>query len=349
MIELRTYRQGGQTAADVAGTIAEFLSGARRTLDLAHYDFHLAPETAAIVGGAITAAHRRGVAVRIAYNVDHRNPIPVPPPPEPDATLILSLGVPHKAISGIPDLMHHKYVIRDGESVWTGSLNWTDDSFTVQENVVLTVDGADVAAMFTEDFEQLWTRDSVEKTGFVEPRTIGLDGTPVRVWFTPGNGEDLSARIARAICRAERRVRIASPVITTAPVLGALAQVSSEGKIDLAGVVDQTQLRGVVSEWHRNGNIFWKLPLLQRALTRGFTGKHSAQWRPDGGIHDFMHAKVTVCDDTVFVGSFNLSRSGEANAENVVELESPELAERLAGYIDEIRVLYPEVELEPTE
>ncbi len=349
MIELRTYRQGGQTAKDVAETIAEFLSGASRSLDLAHYDFHLAPETAEIVGGAIKAAHERGVAVRIVYNVDHRNPIPVPPPPEPDVTLIAALGVPHKGISGIPDLMHHKYVIRDGESVWTGSLNWTDDSFTVQENVVRTVDAAEVAAAFTEDFEQIWTREIVEQTGFVEPRTIGVDGTAVRVWFTPGNGEDLSARIARAICRAKRRVRIASPVITTAPVLGALAQVSSEDELDLAGVVDQTQLRGVVHEWHNNGNIFWKLPLLQRALARGFTGKRSSAWRPEGGIHDFMHAKVTVCDDTVFLGSYNLSRSGEMNAENVVELESAELAERLAAYIDEIRVLYPEVELEPTE
>jgi hypothetical protein len=35
------------------------------------------------------------------------------------------------------------------------------------------------------------------------------------------------------------------------------------------------------------------------------------------------------------------------NAENVVELESPDLAEQVAAYIDEIRVLYPEVELEP--
>jgi phosphatidylserine/phosphatidylglycerophosphate/cardiolipin synthase-like enzyme len=58
-----------------------------------------------------------------------------------------------------------------------------------------------------------------------------------------------------------------------------------------------------------------------------------------------MHAKVTVADDTVFVGSYNLSRSGEKNAENVVELESAELAERLSSYIDEIRALYPEAEL----
>ena len=114
-------------------------------------------------------------------------------------------------------------------------------------------------------------------------------------------------------------------------MLGALAQVSSEEKLDLAGVVDQTQLRGVVYEWSRNGNIFWKLPLLQRALAEGFTGKRSQAWRPDGGIHDFMHAKVTVADDTLFVGSYNLSRSGEMNAENVLEIESAELAERRRG------------------
>jgi phosphatidylserine/phosphatidylglycerophosphate/cardiolipin synthase-like enzyme len=53
-----------------------------------------------------------------------------------------------------------------------------------------------------------------------------------------------------------------------------------------------------------------------------------------------MHAKVTVADDTVFAGSFNLSRSGEMNAENVVEVRDAELAEQLAGFIDEIRQSY---------
>ena len=44
-----------------------------------------------------------------------------------------------------------------------------------------------------------------------------------------------------------------------------------------------------------------------------------------------MHAKVTVADDVVFAGSFNLSRSGEMNAENVVEVHDAELADRLAA------------------
>jgi phosphatidylserine/phosphatidylglycerophosphate/cardiolipin synthase-like enzyme len=348
VIEVRTLRDGGQKAADVAGEIVEFLDAATRSLDLAHYDFHLADDTAEIVGGAIRRAHERGVAVRIAYNLDHRNPIPVPPPPEPDGDLIASFGVPFKPISGVPDLMHHKYVVRDGESVWTGSMNWTDDSFSRQENVIVRLTSAEVATAYTADFEQLWETGEVARSGFVEPRTLGVNGAGVRVWFTPGNGEDLSARIARAIFRAKRRIRIASPVITTGPVLGALAQVSSEERIDLAGVVDQTQMRGVVFEWGRNGNIFWKLPLLQRGLARGFTGKRSQEWRPEGGLHDFMHAKVTIADDMVFAGSYNLSRSGEMNAENVVEIESPELAERLAAFVDETRVLYPPVELEST-
>ena len=58
-----------------------------------------------------------------------------------------------------------------------------------------------------------------------------------------------------------------------------------------------------------------------------------------------MHAKITVADDTVFVGSFNLSHSGELNAENVLEILDPALANQLAGYIDEIRAKYPAVTL----
>jgi len=346
MIELRTLTDGGQAAEEVAGWIVDFIAEARRSLELAHYDFHLSSETAAAIGGAISAAAGRGVAVRFIYNVDHRNPIPVPPPPEPDAQLIAALGVPERAIAGVPDLMHHKYVIRDGEAVWTGSMNWTDDSFTRQENVLATVRSPEVAAAFLEDFEQLWETGAVEQSGFVEPRTLGVGASPVRVWFTPGNGEALSHRIARAIGRARRRVRICSPVVTAAPVLATLAEVISEGRLDIAGCVDQPQVRGVVHQWRENGNVSWKLPLLQRAVIDGpFTGKPSTPWRPDGGLHDFMHAKVTVADDTVFLGSFNLSRSGERNAENVLEIESPEHAERLAAYIDGVRRLYPDVTL----
>ena len=325
---------------EIAHEIAEFLGAARRTLDLAQYDFNLGPETASVVGDAIRAASARGVAVRIAYNLDHRLPIPVPPPPEPDSTLIGSFDVPSKPIAGDPDLMHHKFVIRDGERVWTGSMNWTDDSWSRQENVVVVVDSPELAARFTKDFDQLWESGTVEETGRVDPSRIDVGGRELRAWFTPTYGEDLSHRIANAIDRARRRVRICSPVLTAAPVISTLAQRVSEGDLDVAGCIDATQLNGVFYDWHEDGNAAWKIPILERVLEAPFSGKPSAPYEVQS-VHNFMHAKVTVADDVVFTGSFNLSRRGEKNAENMLEIHDAELGERLARFVDEVRVRYP--------
>ena len=343
-LTVRTLTDGGQQPLEIAHAIADWLAEARDSLALAQYDFHLSADTAAVVGGAIKDAAARGVAVRIVYNVDHRNPIPVPPPPEPDVQLIESLAVPEKAVAGVPDLMHHKFVVRDGESVWTGSMNWTDDSWSRQENVIVTVESTELAALFLRDFEQLWEKDLVEETGFVPPERLHLGDVLVRPWFTPGYGEDLSHRIAKTISRAKRRVRICSPVITAAPVLATLAELVSERRLDIAGCVDAPQVGGVVYQWRQNGNVAWKLPLLQRVVAGEFSGKPSTPYGV-GSVHDFMHAKVTVADDIVFTGSFNLSRSGEQNAENMLEIHDAALAERLSLYVDEVRHRYPRFQL----
>jgi phosphatidylserine/phosphatidylglycerophosphate/cardiolipin synthase-like enzyme len=338
-IRIHTLTDGGQQALEVAREVADFLAAADRSLDLAQYDFNLGGETTALVGGALRDAHARGVAVRILYNVDHANPIPVPPPPEPDAQLIASLGVPAKAIAGVPDLMHHKYVVRDGESVWTGSTNWTEDSWARQENVIVTAAAEELARAFTLDFDGLWKDGDVERSGFVEPRPVEVDGTRVRPWFTPGFADALTHRLAKKIGHAQR-VRICSPVITSAPVLATLAQRMADGSGDIAGCVDATQVAEVFRQWQAQQTVAWKIPLLQQVLAGAFSGKNSTPWAP-GSLHDFMHAKIVVADDTAFVGSFNLSHSGEKNAENVLEIADATLAARLATYVDKVRERYP--------
>ena len=169
-----------------------------------------------------------------------------------------------------------------------------------------------------------------------------VDGIEIRPWFCPGYGDALSHRIAKAIGRAKRRVRICSPVITAAPVLATLCQVIADGKVDVAGAVDMPQVEDVQRQWGPNGVASWKLPLLlEQVIASGrFAGKRSTPWGP-GTVHDYMHAKITVADDVVFLGSFNLSHSGEMNAENVLEIHDPALAERLAGFVDGVRARYP--------
>ena len=341
-VEVRTLTDGGQPAEDTAQALADFLGAAQRTLEIAIYDLNLPPALQTLVVGAIEDAGKRGVAVRLAYNVDHAKTIPVPPPPEHDPAAVESLPFPTAAIPGVPDLMHHKYVVRDQASVWTGSTNWTGDSWTREENVVVTVDSPELAARYGIDFEQLWTRRDVQHSGKVDTSPLA---NGIRPWFCPGRGEQLAHRIAKAIGTATRRVRIASPVISSGPILGTLAQVVSDGKVDVSGVVDRTQVLEVLHQWHENGNASWKEPLLRTSLMKApFSGKHSTPYGP-GTVHDYMHAKMTVADDVVFVGSFNLSHSGELNAENVLEIADAALAERMAGFIDGIRSAYPPLDI----
>jgi len=344
-ISVRTLTDGGQSAADVATEVARFLGAAQRTLELALYDVRLPSPVAELVRGAIEDAGRRGVAVRLIYNLDHDRPIAVPPPPLTEAGLIESLTVPTRAIPGVPDLMHHKFAVRDGRDVWTGSTNWTRDSWEREENVVVVVTGSPkLARAYEHDFDELWQTREVARSGHGDAEPVRVGQALVRAWFTPGHGRELSHRIAQAIARA-RRVRIASPVITAGPILGTLAQVASDGRTDLAGVLDATQVHQVVRQWRAGAVPAWKLPALAAALGGGrFSGKRSTPYQP-GSVHDYMHAKVTVCDDTVFCGSFNLSRSGELNAENVLEIEDRALATRLASFVDEVRARHPTLEL----
>jgi phosphatidylserine/phosphatidylglycerophosphate/cardiolipin synthase-like enzyme len=342
MLDVRTHTDGGQSAEAVGERVVAWISGARETLDLALYDVRLPGAVGDAVGGAIRAAKARGVRVRIAFNQDERpeddGPRPFfPAPPRTEPHVLQTLGVPVKAIPGWRDLMHHKYGVRDGAGLWTGSMNWTLDSFTRQENAIATLESRSIAAAFTRDFDQLWESGRIGNSGNFDIAPV--DG--IRPWFCPGRGPELSHRIAKRIGAARRRVRIATPLLTAGPILGTLAEVIEEERVDVAGVCDATQVAQVFEQWEQNPRSQWKGPLLERCLA-AFHGKHSTPYAP-GAVHDYMHAKVTVADDIVFLGSFNLSRSGEENAENVLEIADAQLADRVAGWIDELRARYPAV------
>ena len=339
MVDVHTLEDGAQPPEAMAERLVDWLGAASRSLDLALYDVRLPGPVGDGVAEALRAAMRRGVQVRLAFNDDDPGPDPrpfEPPPPSTERHVLEELGAELKGIPGWRDLMHHKYVVRDGAAVWTGSMNWTLDSWTRQENVIATVDDAAVAAAYARDFGQLRESGTIGSSGkFDTPAANG-----VRPWFTPGRGRALSHRIAERISAARRRVRIATPLVTAGPILAALNEVIAEQKVDIKGVCDATQTRQVFRQWAQNPRSEWKGPLLTGAL-EAFSGKRSTPYEP-GSVHDFMHAKVTVADDVVFLGSFNLSRSGEMNAENVLEIADPALAERLAAWIDGLRARYPD-------
>jgi phosphatidylserine/phosphatidylglycerophosphate/cardiolipin synthase-like enzyme len=241
--------------------------------------------------------------------------------------------------------MHHKYVVRDAgtapATVMTGSTNWTNDSWSREENVILTVASGDIAADYQANFEELWQKPVVATSGRISsPWSVLADGTRVLPYFCPGRAMKLVHAMARSIASAQKRIRICSPVITSGPILGTLAEVCEHPGIDIAGVYDATQMDEVQHQWGALAGSAWKIAAFHTIVAAiRFGAKRSTPYAK-GSVHDFMHAKILVADDYVYVGSFNLSHSGEQNAENVIQIESAAVADMCVAYIDRVAARY---------
>jgi phosphatidylserine/phosphatidylglycerophosphate/cardiolipin synthase-like enzyme len=347
-VELTFLQDGAQPAEKVAGELADFMGAAQRSLDVAIYDLNLTGGPADQVRAAVKAAAGRNVAVRLLYNVDFPNPIPVPPPSQADTAFIASLGVATKPVSGVPDLMHHKYIVRDAATdaatVWTGSMNWTNDSWTREENVIVKIPSPALAAEYAKNFGELWDTGRVEGSGKYD-----LAGVPVayqdtpgkaRVFFAPGRGRQMAHVIADRVAHARRRIRVCSPVITAGVILGTLGDLAHRTHPDFKGVYDRTQMAEVLGQWRVDPHAGWKGPAFQAVSTAlPFASKVTTPYTPTS-VHDFMHAKITVVDNTVFTGSYNLSHAGEDNAENLLALDSAPLADRFVEFVDTVFARY---------
>jgi phosphatidylserine/phosphatidylglycerophosphate/cardiolipin synthase-like enzyme len=56
--------------------------------------------------------------------------------------------------------------------------------------------------------------------------------------------------------------------------------------------------------------------------------------------HNFMHNKLVIADNIVVTGSFNLSNHAMGNAENVLLIQSEEIAKKYEEYIQRLMAAY---------
>jgi phosphatidylserine/phosphatidylglycerophosphate/cardiolipin synthase-like enzyme len=329
-------QDGSQRPEDVARELIGFLDAARASIDVAIYDFQARSGATAGVADALERAAARGVAVRVAFNVERRTGAGDPPDPNCPPEHVDGLEVPTRGVSGNGALMHHKYVVRDAADVWTGSTNWTDDAFGREENAIVRLTSADVAAAYAANFEELWSRGHVENSG-ARGKAVTLGAAVVEPLFSP-DGPSLAQAIASRLGEARRRVRVASPVITSGPILGTLAEMAGHRSFDLAGAYDRTQMEEVVGQWKNVPANRWKIDAWEVVRPR-LAGKRSTPYGPNA-VHDYMHAKVVVADGQVLTGSYNCSHGGEDNAENVLWINDPSAADAFARFVDGIVARY---------
>ena len=339
--------EGEQSADDVMARLTTFIRAAKQTLDFAIYDMRFSDPLRTQLAAALRDRADAGVEIRFCYDANKPSPPNVAagqdPAPSGTGAFVQSLGYPWRRIAGMK-LMHSKFVVRDGQTVWAGSSNMTDDAFTLMENNIVEVDSQALADSYAEDFEQLWEKENFENTGEIhtQPVPVSFAGQPakVRVMFSPGCGLEIDSEVARRVRAAQRRVRICSLLINSGTLIGELGNLLHRGGVAVDGIYDRTQMEQVYVQWQEVPQNRWKISALKEIIARaGLIGKNSTPYSA-AGRHNYMHNKVLVIDNTVITGSYNFSRSAQFNAENILFIESAPLADSYSAYIDHLLQKY---------
>ena len=137
-------------------------------------------------------------------------------------------------------IMHNKFIVADGQRVLTGSTNWTSSGLFLQENNVLVLEGAGVAAPFAAEFQELWDGTYGNDNNPEDEHSFTTsDGVPAEIWF--GADDNLTGRITGAINAATARIYFAMNIFSTGAraveIAEALKAAAARG-VDVRGVMD---------------------------------------------------------------------------------------------------------------
>lgn len=136
----------GQGALQI---VLSAIDGAKRSVDVAAYSFTSKPVAAALV-----AAKNRGVSVRVVADEKANNDRYTA------VTFLANKGVPVRLNTQYA-IMHNKFMIVDGDTVQTGSFNYTASAATRNaENVLLVQDAPTLAATYQGEFNRLWNESN---------------------------------------------------------------------------------------------------------------------------------------------------------------------------------------------
>jgi phosphatidylserine/phosphatidylglycerophosphate/cardiolipin synthase-like enzyme len=343
---------------DVATRVANFIAEAKSTIDIAIYDFRLRDEAATIVADGLRAQARKGVQVRIVYDRatdPGADAVPTAAPSHLESdqkplgtdSFVRSFAdvAQVKGVTGYRVLMHNKYILRDVASadaaVFTGSSNYTNDSWGLQDNNLLCLRSQPLAAYYAQDFTDLWSRGKiVDSTGYRDTGTVRVNDVSITIAFTPGESPAVLKEIVGAIAAAKNRLYVASVVLSSGPILAALSEAIDQG-LPLGGLYDGPQMDQVERQW-KAANVGTDKVNTWQKVARHLVRKNSIPFdrQNQSQPHNFMHNKLVVADQVVVTGSFNLSNHAMGNAENVLLIRDAAIADSYAKYIQRLMTGY---------
>ncbi len=289
--------------------LAEAIDEAQKSVDVAAYEFNLTR-----VAEALIAAHQGGVHVRLVTDTDNV-----------DESAVLSLR--QAGIAVVDDdrggLMHNKFVVIDESVVWTGSWNLTDNGTYRNNNNAVMLRSVRLAENYAAEFEEMFSDrafgpDSPSDTP--HPK-LKISGVAMENYFAPE--DEVAEKLISLLEGAQSSIRFMAYSFTDDDIAQTMRNRAKAGVV-VQGVFET---RGADSEYSEYGKL------------KKVAG---VEVRRDGNPY-IMHHKVIIIDDqTVVLGSYNLSASAdERNDENVLIVHSAEFA---TPYLNEFQRVWNDAE-----
>jgi phosphatidylserine/phosphatidylglycerophosphate/cardiolipin synthase-like enzyme len=299
-------------AETIASGLISIINSAQRSLDIAIYELDLDP-----IGDAILAARDRGINVRLVTDSDTL---------EEDETL---QRLAKAQIPLIPDertpIMHNKFVVVDGQAVWTGSWNFTVNDTYRNNNNAMYIQSPELARNYAIEFEEMFSQKAFGPTSPAETLypSLQLGNTLIETCFAP---EDSCAdQLIGLIRQAQQSIRFMAFSFTHEEIGQAVLDRAKAGVI-VQGVFET---RGSETESSQ----------LQRMKQQKLD-----VWQ-DGNPYT-LHHKVFIIDDNIVVfGSFNFTNNADkSNDENMLVLHNADIAKQ---FLAEFNRVYAQAQSAP--
>ena len=285
--------------------LIEYINDAQRSIHIAAFEFNLTP-----VAEALIAAHERGVEVQWVTDDEYGIEADEDEEDGGQFAMLEEAGI-DVVDDGRTALMHNKFWIFDGRTVWTGSTNITVNGNFRNNNNVIVIHSTGVAAIFEREFAEMWAGEFGPRS----PSTAGdqsatIEGTVVQVLFAAE--DDVADHLVPLIEGARESIRFMAFSFTH-DEMGAAMLARAEAGVDVQGIFET---RGSETEYSE-----------MRALYCA-----GVPVRQDGNPRTFHHKVIVLDDETVITGSYNFSENADrSNDENVVIVTHGEIAAQYLG------------------
>lgn len=284
--------------------LVELIRASTSTLDLCLYEFKLEA-----VAKAVVSAHERGVQVRFVGDGDEFEDV--------GYQILREAGVPIVARPAGSRIMHNKFVVADGQAVWTGSTNLTETGLFQNNNNAILVESTVMAEEYTREFEQMFVDAAFgrAKEDRTEARSFSLGDDDVVFHFAPEHNP--IEELISLVDSADHTLHFLIFSYTHPDLLAAMVDAQERG-VEVVGIFDESQARGRYSVDEE---------LAQAGIPTFLDGNSNNTGFAGGKLHhkvmlvDVGHAHS---DPVLAMGSFNWSKAAtQDNDENLVELRDP--------------------------